>query len=57
MLFRSLDYTIGAQSVGTQSYGNANGSETISTNFTFPSAYPGTWVRHDLPLTPLVPPQ
>lgn len=52
-----LDYSIGAQAVGTQSYQLNGGVQSISTNLTFPGAYPGTWVRSDLPLTPLVPPQ
>jgi len=52
-----LDFTLGAQSVGTQSYGNAGGSQTISTNLTFPAAFPGTWLRTNLPVVPLAPPQ
>jgi hypothetical protein len=52
-----LDYTIGAQTVGTQSYKFSNGVPSVSTNFVFPNAFPGTWLRNDLPLTPLVPPQ
>ena len=51
-----LDYTIGAQVAGPLSYQFTGDRESISTNLTFPSAYPGTWVRNNLPLTPLVSP-
>ena len=52
-----LDYTLGARSVGTQRYKAGTGAPSITTNLSFPNAFPGTWIRSDLPLTPLVPPQ
>ena len=52
-----LDYTIGAQSVGTLNYQFNGNAGTISTNFNLPARYPGRWIRSNLPLTPLVPPQ
>jgi hypothetical protein len=52
-----LDYSIGAQVAGPLSYHFTGDQPFISTNLTFPSAYPGTWIRNNLPLTPLVAPQ
>jgi hypothetical protein len=52
-----LDYSIGAQAVGPLSYQFTGDKQFISTNLVFPSTYPGTWLRNNLLLTPLVPPQ
>ncbi len=51
-----LDYSIGAQVAGPLSYHFTGNQPFITTNLTFPSAYPGTWIRNNLPLTPLVSP-
>ncbi len=48
-----LDYTIGAQAVGTVEYFINGTSDTISTDLVLPSAYPGSWIRNELLLTPL----
>jgi hypothetical protein len=52
-----LDYSIGAQSVGTLTYQFNGDTESISTNLALPAAYSGSWIRSALPLIPLVPPQ
>ena len=52
-----LDYSVGAQVVGPLSYRFSGGRPFISTNLSFPAAYPGTWIRNSLPLTPLLTPQ
>ncbi|HZP67031.1 MAG TPA: hypothetical protein VFB32_12045 [Rudaea sp.] len=51
-----LDYTLGAQPVGTLLYSSNAGGELITTNIVFPSAYPGSWVRTNYPIVPLVSP-
>ena len=53
-----LDYSIGAQAVGSLQYRFGSGGDAaITTHIALPAAYPGSWNRDALPLTPLVPPQ
>jgi hypothetical protein len=52
-----LDYTIGAQTVGSLTYTFSDDAAFISTSLTLPAGYPGVWNRTALPLTPLVPAQ
>jgi len=49
-----LDYALGAHAVGTLSYRFSGANPSITTNLVFPPAFPGTWIRTDLPLVPLV---
>ncbi len=50
-----LDYSIGAQTVGTLRYDFSGGNKHISTNVLFPDNYAGSWVRDDFGIVPLVP--
>lgn len=48
-----LDYNAGAQPVGTLIYTGSGTDVQISTNFAFPEAIPGSWIRSQFPLTAL----
>lgn len=50
-----LDYSIGAQVVGTLRYDLTGGSKRISTDVVFPFDYSGNWLRTDFGIEPLVP--
>jgi hypothetical protein len=49
-----LDATIGVRQVGTQRYQIDGSTGTLSTNFTLPAPYNGTWMRSDLPIDSLI---
>lgn len=50
-----LDYSIGAQAVGTLHYDFSGDNKHITTGITLPADFPGTWDRTGFDIVPLVP--